>query len=59
MTNKRELENYIPKRLIEKEFPEIDLSKILDKDWDIMDITTYLIDRTKFKNLIDLRSKTT
>lgn len=57
MTNKRELENYIPKRLIEKEFPEIDLSEILDKDWDKMDVTTYLINRTKFKNLIDKKEE--
>lgn len=57
MTNKRELENYIPKRLIEKEFPGIDLSEILDKDWDKMDVTNYLINKTKFKNLIDKKEE--
>lgn len=50
ITEKRELENYIPKKLIENEF-KIDMSEIKDKDWDKMDIPSFLMGKTKFKNL--------
>ncbi len=43
MTNKREMENYIPKSLIEVEF-NIDCSSI--ENWDIEDIPTFIKNRT-------------
>lgn len=50
LTNKRELENYIPKRLIENKF-KINMSEISEEIWDIKDIPTYLINKTKKKEI--------
>lgn len=47
LTNKREIENYIPKSLIETEF-NIDCSSI--KNWDIEDIPTFIANKTIFSN---------
>ncbi len=46
MTQKREMENYIPKHLIEAEF-NIDCSSI--ENWDIEDIPTFITNKTTFK----------
>ena len=45
MTDKREMENYIPKALIEREFG-IDCSSITN--WDIEDIPTVIVNKTAF-----------
>ncbi len=45
LTNKREMENYIPKSLIETEF-NIDCSSI--ENWDIEDIPTFIVNKANF-----------
>ncbi len=45
MTSKRELENYIPKSLIETEF-SIDCSSI--ENWDIEDVPTFIVNKTSY-----------
>ena len=45
MTDKREMENYIPKSLIEAEF-NIDCNSI--ENWDIEDIPTFIENKTDF-----------
>jgi len=45
ITTKREMENYIPKSLIEAEFI-IDCSSI--ENWDIEDIPTFIVNKTSF-----------
>lgn len=50
ITQKRELENYIPWRLIKEKFPEVNMIKIEDKNWNELDIPSLLIGKTKFKD---------
>ncbi|QDF30299.1 hypothetical protein [Halarcobacter anaerophilus] len=50
MTQKRELENYVHKDLIEHEF-NIDISNIKDKEWDTLDIANLI--KNKIENIKD------
>ena len=49
ITKKRELENYIPKRLIENEF-NVNMAEIKHENWDETDIPTFLKGKTQFKD---------
>lgn len=48
ITKKRELENYIPKRLIENYF-NIDMSNIELENWDSTDIPTFIYNKAKLQ----------
>ncbi|MDI6701119.1 MAG: AAA family ATPase [bacterium] len=56
LTNKREIENYVPKSIIEEEF-DINLNLTEDIEWDKLDIAQEIKQHDKYKTLSELDIK--